>query len=191
MKFQRGPATVTGDGSCTTATGEIPGKAQESVRAGSQDIGDWPFINHPWHFALPFNYDKTHFTKPFIGDKSLLNVNQPEYTYPIAGDNVCKVRSADQPVVLDAVENAIGSVLTCVTDMGIGWYKDKIYSVSSPDKPPGFTPHGLCCGFVKVKKKLEPGQTLFLQDKRRTIRVRVVNDIRPHRTARQPINEML
>ena len=170
--------------------------ARDSLRTGAvlplshQDIGDWPFINHPWHFALPFNYDKTHFTKPFIGDKSLLNVNQPEYTYPIAGDNVCKVRSADQPVVLDAVENAIGSVLTCVTDMGIGWYKDKIYSVSSSGKPAGFTPHGLCCGFVKVKKKLEPGQTLFLQDKRRTIRVRVVNDIRPHRTARQPINEM-
>ena len=46
-------------------------------------------------------------------------------------------------------------------------------------------------GFVKVKKKLETGQTLFLQDDRRTIRVRVVKDIRPHRTARRAITEMI
>jgi len=171
--------------------------ARDSLRTGAvlplshQDIGPWPFINHPWSFALPFNSAGTHFTKPFIGDKSLLSIANPEYTYPVAGDNVCKVCSADQSVVLDADENAIGSVLTCVTDMGIERYKDKIYSISSPGKPEGFTPHGLCCGFVKVKKKLEIGQTLFLQDNRRTIRVRVVKDIRPDRTARRPINEML
>jgi aminomethyltransferase len=171
--------------------------ARDSLRASAvlplshQDIGAWPFINHPWHFALPFNSAETHFTKPFIGDKSLLNITQPEYTYPVAGDNVCKVCSADQSVVLDADENAIGSVLTCVSDMGIGWYKDKIYSISSPGKPKGFTPHGLCCGFVKVKKKCDTGQTLFLQDNRRTIRVRVVKDIRPDRTARRAIKEML
>jgi aminomethyltransferase len=171
--------------------------ARDSLRAGAllplshQDIGAWPFINHPWHFALPFNSAETHFTKSFIGDKSLLNITQSEYTYPVAGDNVCKVCSAEQSVVLDADENAIGSVLTCVSDMGIGRYKDKIYSISSPEKPEGFTPHGLCCGFVKVKKKLDTGQTLFLQDNRRTIRVRVVKDIRPHRTARRAINEML
>ncbi|MEX1330324.1 MAG: hypothetical protein AB1Z29_26275 [Desulfobacterales bacterium] len=156
-----------------------------------QDIGAWPFINHPWHFALPFNDDKTHFTEPFVGDKSLLNITHPEYTYPIAGDNVCKVCSADQSVVLDTDENVIGSVLTCVTDMGIGRYKDNIYSITNPDKPEGFTPRGLCCGFVKVNNKLETGQTLFLQDDRRTIRVQVVKDIHPDRTARSPINEML
>ena len=88
-------------------------------------------------------------------------------------------------------ENVIGSVLTCVTDMGIGWHQDKIYSIASPDQPADFTPRGLCCGFVKVKKKLQTGQTLFLQDSRRTIRVRVVKDIRPDRTARRPIDEML
>ncbi len=171
--------------------------ARDSLRTGAvlplahQDIGIWPFINHPWHFALPFNDAETHFTKPFIGDKSLLNIAHPEYTYPIAGDNVCKVCSAEQSVVLDADENAIGSVLTCVTDMGIGWYKNEIYSISSPGKPEGFTPHGLCCGYVKVKKKLEIGQTLFLQDNRRTIRVRVVKDIRPDRTARRPINKFI
>jgi aminomethyltransferase len=65
------------------------------------------------------------------------------------------------------------------------------FSISSPGKPEGFTPHGLCCGFVKVKKKLKTGQMLFLQDSRRTIRVRVVKDIRPDRTARRAIKEML
>jgi aminomethyltransferase len=110
-------------------------------------------------------------------------MTQPEYTYPVAGDNVCKVCSADQSVVLDDDENVIGSVLTCVSDMGIGWYKNKIYSIASPGKPEGFTPHGLCCGYVKVKKMLEIGQTLFLQDNRRTIRVRwskIFARIAPH-----------
>jgi len=156
-----------------------------------QDIGSWPFINHPWHYALPFSSDETHFTKEFIGAKSLLAIDQPEYTYPVVGDNVCKVSSPENSVVLDSDENAIGSVLTCVTDMGIGRHQDKICSIASPDKPTDFTPHGLCCGFVKVKKKLELGHTLFLQDSRRTIRVRVVKDIRPDRTARRPIDEML
>ena len=97
----------------------------------------------------------------------------------------------EQSVVLDSDETAIGSVLTCVTDMGIGWYRDRIYSIASSDKPNGFTPKGVCCGFVKVNKKLETGQTLFLKDNRRTIRVRVVKDIRPDRTARRPINETI
>jgi aminomethyltransferase len=171
--------------------------ARDSLRTGAvlplsqQDIGAWPFINHPWHFALPFNSNKNHFTKHFAGDKSLQNISHPEYTYPIAGDNVCKVSSAKKSVVLDSDENAIGSVLTCVSDMGIGRHLDKIYSITSPGKPKDFTPQGLCCGFVKVRKKLEIGQMLFLQDNRRTIRVRVVNDIRPDRTARRPIDEML
>ncbi len=171
--------------------------ARDSLRTGAvlplshQDIGAWPFINHPWHFALPFNFDKTRFTKQFIGDKRLLNMTQPEYTYPIVGDNVCKVGSVDQSVVLDSDENVIGSVLTCVTDMGIGWHQDEIYSIASPNKPTDFSPHGLCCGFVKVEKKLQIGQTLFLQDNRRTIRVRVAKDIRPDRTARRSIDEML
>jgi aminomethyltransferase len=171
--------------------------ARDSLRTGAvlplshQDIGAWPFINHPWHFALPFNSDETRFTKKFIGDNSLLNLTQPEYTYPVVGDNVCKVGNGDESVVLDSGENVVGSVLTCVTDMGIGWHQNKIYSISSPGKPTGFSPQGLCCGFVKVKKKFEIGQTLFLQDNRRTIRVRVVRDIRPDRTARRFINEMI
>ena len=171
--------------------------ARDSLRAGAvlplshQDIGAWPFINHPWTFALPFSSDGTRFTKDFVGAKSLLADNQPEYTYPVVGDNVCKVSTPQNAVVLDSDETAIGSVLTCVTDMGIGRHQDKIYSIASPGKPTDFTPHGLCCGFVRVKKKLNSEQTLFLQDNRRTIRVRVAKDIRPDRTARRPINEMV
>ena len=47
--------------------------ARDSLRAGAvlplshQDIGHWPFINHPWPFALPFTADQTGFTKDFIG----------------------------------------------------------------------------------------------------------------------------
>ncbi|MGD8298707.1 MAG: hypothetical protein PVG67_20060 [Desulfobacterales bacterium] len=65
---------------------------------------------------MPFNSAETHFTKLFIGDKSLLDITRPEYTYPVAGDNVCKVCSADQSVVLDDDENAIGSVLKLIYD---------------------------------------------------------------------------
>jgi hypothetical protein len=45
VRFQRGPATVTGDGSCMSATGEYPGKAQDPVRAGSQETDPGRF--HP------------------------------------------------------------------------------------------------------------------------------------------------
>jgi len=93
--------------------------------------------------------------------------------------------------VLDAAGNEIGTVLTCVSDMAIGRYGDRIYSISSPDKPEGFNPKGLCCGFVKVKPKLLPGQIVELKDNRRKIKVMIVDDIRPDRTARRPIKEML
>lgn len=123
--------------------------ARDSLRTGAvlplshQDIGAWLFINHPWHFALPFNSSGTHFTKTFIVDKSLLNIRHSKYTYPVAGDNVCKVSSPEPSVMFDSDQTAIGSVLTCVTDMGIGRHQDKIYSIASPNKQRGFTPHGL------------------------------------------------
>ncbi len=50
---------------------------------------------------------------------------------------------------------------------------------------------GLCCGFVKVKQPLTAGTVLTLKDARRAIQVRVENDIRPDRTARKPLKEML
>jgi hypothetical protein len=50
------------------------------------------------------------------------------YTYPFVGHTVCKVAGSGRAAVLDFEENTIGTVLTCVTDMGIGWHGEKIYS---------------------------------------------------------------
>jgi aminomethyltransferase len=44
---------------------------------------------------------------------------------------------------------------------------------------------------LNVWEKLLSNQTLFLEDKRRIIRVRVADDIRPHRTARGPTELMI
>ncbi len=170
--------------------------ARDSLRAGSvlplshQDIGHWPFINHPWEFALPYNDDKTGFTKKFIGDEALLNTDQPEYIYPFAGYDLRKVAGDEPALVMDS-ETAIGKVLTCVSDMGIGRHNDRIYSVSSPDKPENFNPKGLSCGFVKVRTKLVPGQILELNDKRRKIKIMIVDDIRPDRTAHSPVRKFM
>ena len=171
--------------------------ARDSLRAGAvlplshQDIGAWPFINHPWIFALPFNDDQTAFNKPFIGDQALLAGQTPEYTYPFAGSDFRKVSAEDPAVVLDAEGHEIGRVLTCVTDMGIGRHGDRIYSIASPDKPQEFKPKGLCCGFVKVKSRMVSGQSIDIKDNRRKLTATIVDDIRPDRTARRPISEML
>ena len=171
--------------------------ARDSLRGGAvlplshQDIGHWPFINNPWPFALPFNADQTGFTKKFIGDQALLNIEAPEYTYPFVRSDLRKVSVETPPEVLDAGGNKIGLVLTCVTDMGIGRHKDRIYSITSPDKPEGFKARGLCCGFIKVKSKLEIGQTVEIKDKRRKLKVTITEDIRPDRTARRPMKNMV
>lgn len=171
--------------------------ARDSLRTGAvlplshQDIGSWPFINNPWPFALPFNSDGTGFTKKFIGDSALMNVEKPEYTYAFVGYDLRKVSINDNPVVLDPKGAKIGEVLTCVSDMAIGRHGDRIYSIASPDRPEDFTPRGLCCGFVKVKSELVPGQTVELRDNRRKIEVMIVDDIRPDRTARRSIVKMM
>lgn len=171
--------------------------ARDSLRGGAvlplshQDIGRWPFIHHPWEFALPFKADRSGFTKPFIGAEALLNLTSPQYTCAFVGNDLRKVSTADPAAVLDADGNEIGQVLTCVTDMGIGRHEGRIYSLASPDKPAGFKPRGLCCGFVKVKAPLSPGQTVELRDNRRKLSVTIVEDIRPDRTARRPITEMI
>ena len=170
--------------------------ARDSLRAGAvlplshQDIGAWPFINHPWTFALPFNDDQTAFKKTFIGDQALLACEAPEYTYPFTGADLRKVSAEDPAVVLGSEGYEIGRVLTCVTDMGIGRHEDRIYSIASPDQPAEFQPKGLCCGFVKVKSKMAAGQELDIKDNRRTLTVTIVDDIRPDRTARRPISKM-
>jgi len=182
------------------ATGEASGvvtcglAARDHLRAGSvlplshQDIGPWPFINTPWPFALPYTEDGSGFTKAFIGRDALLNVKNPEYTYAFAGNDLRKV-SLPAAVVSDGEE--IGTVLTCTTDMAIGRHEGRIYSISSSEKPKALKIKGLSCGFVKVNKQLAPGDVIELKDSRRKLKVRIENDIRPNRTARKPLKDML
>ncbi len=163
--------------------------ARDSLRAGAvlplshQDIGPWPFINNPWPFALPFNDDKSGFTKSFIGDKALIEAKgKPPFTYAFVGDDLRKVSLPAE--VWDSRDQKMGQVLTCVTEMALGKINGKIFSIKSKDKPENFRPKGLSCGFVKVTKKLEPGDVIFLKDKRRKIKANIAQDIRPGRTAR-------
>lgn len=165
--------------------------ARDSLRTGAvfplshQDIGQWPFINNPWTFALPCNAGGSGFTKKFIGGEALLNLKNSEFTYPFAGFDLRKI-TVDAHA-LDSDGNEIGRVLTCVTDMGIGRVNGKICSIASPGKPEGFKPKGLSCGFVKVSKKCSPGETIEIRDARRKLKVMIVDDIRPDRTARIPL----
>jgi aminomethyltransferase len=168
--------------------------ARDSLRVGAllplshRDIGPWPFINNPWPFALPCNEDGSGFTKAFIGSDALLDIKNPEYTYAFAGDDLRKVSlPAD---VLSGGEK-IGKVLTCATDMAIGRYEGRIYSISSDDKPEALKIKGLSCGFVMVNKQLETGHVIELKDSRRAIKVRIEKNIRPNRTARKPLKDML
>lgn len=171
--------------------------ARDSLRGGAvlplahQDIGPWPFIHHPWPFALPFTPDGKHFTKKFIGDQALQELPNPQFTFPFVGRDPRKVAIEDPAVVLDRNGHDIGRVLTCVSDMGIGLLDGKIFSIASPDKPEGFNPRGLCCGFVKVKTKLTEGDQVMLKDNRRTITVFIAKDIRPDRSAKCLMKEMI
>ena len=168
--------------------------ARDSLRAGSvlplshQDIGPWPFVNTPWPFALPYTEDGSGFTKAFIGRDALLNVEDPEYTYAFAGNDLRKV---SLPAAVISAGEEIGTVLTCATDMAIGRHEGRIYSISSNDKPEALKIKGLSCGFVKVNKPLEQGDVIELKDNRRKLKVRIENDVRPNRTARKPLKDML
>jgi aminomethyltransferase len=171
--------------------------ARDSLRAGAglplshQDIGAWPFINHPWPFALPFDDSGAGFTKKFIGDVVLSLADKAEHTQAFVGYDPRKVSIDDPAVVLDSSGNEIGVVLTCVGDLAIERENDIVYSIASPDKPEGFKPRGLCCGFVRMRSALSPGQIVQLKDNRREIKVQISKDVRPARTARRPIREFL
>jgi aminomethyltransferase len=171
--------------------------ARDSLRVGAvlplshQDIGDWPFINNPWTIALPFNAQHTGFTKEFIGGQALLNLDNPEHTVPFVGQNLRKVTVSEKSAVLDQDKESLGAILTCATDMGIDWHEGRIVSIASQDRPDGFSPRGLSCGFVRVTRQLHPGDRISLTDGKRTIPVTVVRDIRPDRTARRPLSAML
>nr|WP_319394228.1 aminomethyl transferase family protein [uncultured Desulfobacter sp.] len=167
--------------------------ARDSLRAGAclplshQDIGHFPFINHPWEFALPFKAGTREFTKTFLGDQSLMNLEAPSFTYAFVGDSLRKVSSGGAARVLTEQGEDIGMVLTCATDMGIFWYEDRIVSVNTPNLPSDVKIKGLACGFVMVDQPLDMGTRLTLVEGKRKIKVRLVSDVRPDRTARLAI----
>jgi glycine cleavage system T protein (aminomethyltransferase) len=171
--------------------------ARDSLRTGAvlplshQDIGAWLFKNHPWPFALPYDDTGHGFTKDFVGAVALQRSDSGQCTFPFAGFDLRKVSTADPASVVDDTQRDIGRVLTCATDMAIGRHEGRIFSIASPDKPADFTPRGLSCGFVKVTKPLMPGQIVRLKDKRRTVEVEIVDDIRPDRTARKPLAKFM
>jgi len=171
--------------------------ARDSLRAGAclplshQDIGPWKFINHPWDFALPYTKDKTNFTKDFFGAKGLTPANDDKFVYPFVGDNLRKVNAGKNTQVLDKNQENIGQVLTCATDMGIGWFAKNIISINTPDLPKDLKIKGISCGFVMVSKPLEPGVKLHLKEGKRSIEVTIVTDIRPDRTARMKLDNFI
>jgi len=189
--------------SLLSAGGGLPVKpcgmaARDSLRTGAmlplarQDIGDWPFMNNPWTFALPYAPGTKEFTKDFLGREALEKCRECDHTYPFVGYDPRKVPTGGiTPVVMDGEGNVIGTVLTCVTDTGIGRIDGRVYSITSPDRPEGFVPAGLSCGFVRVGRELAEGETIRLKKGAREIAVSVVKDIRPDRTARHPIERMI
>ncbi len=171
--------------------------ARDSLRTGAvlplshQDIGNWPFVNHPWEFALPHDETGSGFTKNFIGKSAIESHAGARHVYPFAGENLRKVGTGDQTRVLTDKGTDIGHVLTCTTDMGIGWHENKIVSIASPDKPEDFRPRGISCGFVMVDRALDYGTGLVLQEGKRSISVKILQDIRPDRTARKKITSFI
>ncbi|MCF8067948.1 MAG: aminomethyltransferase family protein [Desulfobacterales bacterium] len=170
--------------------------SRDSLRSGAvlplshQDIGEWPYLNHPWEFALPQRDQENSFSKNFLGMDALLKIESPVFTLPFVGNDPRKV-STEHAVVMDDKGNKIGTILTCTTDMAIGKHNGRIYSIASPDKPEGFTPRGLSCGFLKTTIALNSGQSVVLKEGKRTIPVTIVSDIRPDRTARKKLNDFI
>jgi aminomethyltransferase len=171
--------------------------ARDSLRVGAmlplshQDIGDWPFINHPWPFALPFTAEQTGFTKDFIGATALQKAIDPSFTQAFVGQDPRKVTAGSGSRVVGEDGCGIGTVLTCATDMGIGFHEGEIVSVTSPNRPKNVQVRGLCCGFLHVTHKMAYGRQVDIADERRKITVTIVKDIRPHRTARAPMKDMV
>ena len=184
--------------------------ARDSLRTGSvlplshQDVGSWKFINNPWMFALPINpdlpvnddgtrslTDPSVFTKSFIGMDALTEPDDITFTLPFVGDNLRKVAAGEESRVIDNEGNDIGQVLTCATDMAIGWHDGCILSIASPDLPEGFKAKGISCGFVRVTRMLQKGEKVTLQEGKRKISVTITDDVRPDRTARKKISTFI
>jgi aminomethyltransferase len=169
--------------------------ARDSLRTGAvlplshQDIGAWPYVRHPWPFALPLD-PAGKFTKAFLGSEALERATDAPYTLTFVGNDLRKV-DTHAARVFDQAGQDIGTVLTCVTDVAIGRDGGKIYSAASPSKPSGLAIKGLSCGFIKVGPKLAPGTTVELRDGKRTIPVVIETDVRPDRTARKALKNFL
>ncbi len=174
--------------------------ARDSLRAGAvlplshQDVGEWPFAETPWPFAVAERNEKGQFSKDFIGADALLSLAVTEYTLPFAGYDPRKMVVSDKSYVTDEAGTKVGIILTCATDMAIGRVGESIVSVATSvedGKPDDFVPRGLSCGFVKVNRRFKPGDVVLLTDGKRKIKVEIRSDVRPDRTARRPIKEML
>lgn len=172
--------------------------ARDSLRAGAvlplshQDIGDWPFTNNPWPFAVADRGAGDTFTKEFVGSKALLALHSNDHTLPFAGFDPRKMVVSDKSYVEDEKGTDVGQILTCATDMAISRVGEEIVSVATREgKPEDFVPRGLSCGFVRVDRRFDPGDIVFLTDGKRKIKVEIRHDVRPDRTARRPIKEMI
>ena len=131
------------------------------------------------------------FTKNFLGADALLPDKDDLFTYPFVGDSLRKVSTGDNTHVIDETEQIIGKVLTCVTDMGIGWHEGDILSICTKNLPENIKLKGISCGFVMVSKKLAPGMTVTLKEGKRTLTATIVTDIRPDRTARKKLDNFI
>ena len=171
--------------------------SRDSLRAGAmlplshQDIGDWSFINHPWDFTLPWDEEKTAFTKQFRGRDALETLPEAFFTAAFAGFDPRKVPSGQGSGVLTEEGEAIGTILTCTTDVALGRHEGQIVSSASGSLAEGARVRGLSCGFLKLTRPLSPGEKVVLTDGKRKVPVEIVSDIRPGRTARCSIREML
>jgi aminomethyltransferase len=165
--------------------------ARDSLRTGAvlplshQDIGHWIYTRHPWPFALPLDASGG-FTKAFLGSAAIDQATDAPHTLTFVGHDLRKI-DAHTAVVHDDHGEAIGSVLTCATDMAVGRHDGRIYSVASPNKPEGLRITGLSAGFIKVNRPLPPGTVVELKDPRRSIKVTIETDVRPDRTARKAL----
>ncbi len=163
--------------------------ARDSLRAGAvlplshQDIGPWPFINNPWTSALPLAADGG-FTKDFHG-RAALDPRAADHTRPFVGFDPRKVEPHEAVVIHEGRE--VGRVLTAVAEMSLGRIDGRVVGLAGPDRPEGWTPKGLVCGFVKIEADLPAGTEIRLKDARRELKAEICDDIRPGRTARQPL----
>jgi aminomethyltransferase len=174
--------------------------ARDSLRTGAvlplshQDIGHWPFVNNPWLFALAWDQTGQGFCKDFLGADALLRCKDQDYTLPFAGYDPRKINAGENSFVTDTNGIRIGTILTCTTDMSIGRAGQNVVGIATPEtsgKPKDFAAKGLCCGFVKVTKRIAAGEEVILTDGKRKINVEIREDIRPDRTARWAIAKML